>query len=679
MAKGMSLKFALSYLQRSKQLYIPYFIAQTTAVAVYFIITITMWSARISDLVEGKSMQMIFQIGFYPMNFFIFIFIFYINSYLVKRRRREFGLYGVLGLEKRHASRIILCEGAITGVSSTVLGIIAGILFGRLWFNMLAKLLNMPSDTAFRLSPASFIVTAAFFSAITLFNTLFNIFQVNLSKPIDLLKSEKKGEKQPRFTKSVTLIGLLLLTAAYYIALTQTNIITLMTLFMAAVTAVIAATYMLFISGSAFALNKLIKIKRFYYKPNNFICVSGLYHRMRQNAAGLASVCILSTMVLVTVSSTVALFFGQEDIARVQNPNDAYLNVIFSDKSGDEKEKIIQSVKRDIDAAVEKNAITTRESFHYSMFAASAIIKDGEFVPKEALGSFIDEMKKESSGVELMFKIQLIPLSDYNEIKAARYTLSDNECLIATNSENGKISSLKGAGGKEYRVKSIIENETVTAKSNPYFSEMLIICKDEESALDLATGISQSSGKGEAPPLSEMFIINYDKCDKAQGLKFAAALDKIQPDGTERETGEINSYKENAYGVYCGLLFLGILFTVIFLITTILVIYFKQLSEGFEDKERFAVLQKVGMDESAVKKTVKKQTLTVFFLPLAAAFVHMGFCSKILIYMLRAFCLFNTPLTLGCIAITALLFAAVYTAVFKITSRTYFNIVKWER
>lgn len=675
MAKGLSFKFATNYLFRSKKLYLPYFVASTFTVALFFIMNTIIFSDSIKQVPAGENLQAVFYIGLYTVAAFVIIFMFYLNSYLIKKRKHEFGLYGVLGLEKRHVARIILAESLILNGSSLVLGILSGMIFGNLSFLIILKILGVAQGSKFTLSATSFIVTVCVFLAIYICTTIYNLLQVNLANPIDLLKSEKKSEKKVRFVIPLTIIGVALLAWAYYVALTQTNVVTVMYMFILAVIAVIVATYLLFIAGSSFLLGRLKKNKKFYYKPNNFIAVSGMSHRMRQNAAGLASICILSTMVLVTVSATTALYFGKAEMNRANCPNDCELTLKASD--GYTMQETIPAFETELAKIIEKNdKISFKESYHYSFFSANAMIKEGEFKTSEITDL---AMKDFAGAASYLFSLRVMNVEDYNRINSTDYQLADNEFLAVTKNENGFLKALSGTDGTQYTAKEFISDSTMLKDRNFYMSQLFVVCKDEAAMNNIYNILFDSIGDDSYDSsLWECFIMNYKNCSKDDGINFAKDLGKLNNDFIV-QINEVNDSMQNAYSLMGGLLFLGIFFASLFLVATVLIIYFKQLSEGYEDKDRFEILQKVGMDDTAVKKTINKQILIVFFLPLFTALVHTGFCAKILITLLRMFNLFNTGLILTCMGATAIVFTVVYAIVFKLTAKTYFDIVKWEK
>ncbi|MCR4925277.1 MAG: ABC transporter permease [Clostridiales bacterium] len=691
MAKGFSFKFALNYLSRSKRLYIPYFIASSIAVSIYFILETIISSKSVANLPASDSLKAIFSIGIVTMTVFIAIFMLYINSYLIKKRNHEFGLYNILGLEKRHIAKIIFCESLILNVSSLITGIVSGIVFGKITFLLIVKILGASVEgSKFTLSSSAFIFTIILFVAIDIIISIINLVKINLAKPVDLLKSEKKGEKEVRFVLPLTIIGFLLLGWAYFVALTETNIVKLIYLFILAVIAVIAATYILFIAGSKFIIDKLKKNKKFYYKQNNFISVSGLAHRMKQNAAGLASICILSTMFLVTVSSTTALFFGQAEMLKIQSPHDCqvYLysddEIVSDGETSHNQETITQKSIDDFNAFIKKTAVENNieiaEQYNYSYCSLRMAAKDGNLTSTNVLDQLDDTVK--------LLELTILPLDDYNKLSGKSVELNDDEFLCITNLDKLNVAEIKGADSKIYKEKEFITNDKLLERYNKNSASVYsltyayLVCNNEDDVKNIYSSLAkivELERDAQTARLSENFVIDYkDGFDYKNASDFASSLLKFD-DRFTYNISDIASKKADLNSLFSGLLFLGIFFALIFVVATVLIIYFKQLSEGFDDKERFKILQKVGMDDRAVKKTINKQVLIVFFLPLVTALIHTAVCTKMLVYLLKMFSLFNTGLTITCVAVSALVFAIIYLIVFKITARTYFNIVKWDR
>lgn len=462
MAKGFYFRLAKTNLLRNKVLYLPYSVAVVILSAMFFIILNIVFSESISNMNFGGTTQALLRIGLVIMGIFTFGYMLYINSFLVKRRKKEFGLYGVLGLEKRHVGRVVLWENSLLNLSALAVGLLAGTVLGQLMFQLLLLLVKSAPGSVFDYSLSAYVVTVLYFGAVFLVATLYNQMQVRLANPVDLLAGPKRAEKRVRLVIPMTLLGCLCLGAAYWYSITVEETGAAMLGFWPAVLLVIGATWALFTAGSVFVLGRLRKNKNFYYRPGNFIAVAGLSHRLKQNAAGLANICILSTMVMITVGGCCALYFGQEAILHERYPDGIYI-----------------------------------------------------------------------------------------------------------------------AGARA-----------------------------------------------------------------------------------------------DSYSLFGGFLFMGVLFALLFLVNTVLIIYFKQLSEGLEDRERFVILRQVGLSDAEVKRTIDRQVLVVFFLPLLFALCHVAAAGNLMVRCMEAFHLYEADITLLCLGITGLAFSLVYLCVYKATARVYYRLLQ---
>lgn len=661
MARGFFIKLALTNLHRNRRLTFPYFIASTIMVSVYFMVMMILYSRSIGNLDYGMTIQQMFGMGHVIMTILIGIFMLYINSFLIKGRKKEFGLYGILGLEKRHVGRVIFWENLILSSASLLLGILAGSVFSRLVFMLLLFAFRVvAAGTAFVLPWQAFAFTGALFAGSFILTTVINLLHVSLANPVDLLRGKQKGENKMRFVIPQTIIGLAILAWAYYIALTADNPLAALNQFFVAAVLVIAATYILFRTGSVFFLNLLRKNRGFYYKPNNFVAISSMFHRMKQNAAGLASICILSTMVLVTVACSGSLFIGQENILADMFSND--VEIIMNQEVSQEQLADLNNLI----ASLEKEHNLNVEGRHsYTFGNTIKMLKGGEF-------STPDFMEYRTI-MNYLVDLTIIPLADYNQYSQDKEILADNEILVLSSKES-RIPDVFNVGENQYRVKARIDDSIFSRGKEAYgasFRTTFIVVRDEDAMAQLLSDFGENS------PIKKTTAFNLQG-DNERGLKFAQELRQgIGEIGNVQKVSDIFTERVDGYGIFGGLLFLGVFFTILFLSATILIIYFKQISEGYDDQERFEILQKVGMDDREVKRTINKQILIVFFLPLAVAFLHILMASPMIIKLLQGFNLFNTPLTATCIAATCLIFALVYVVVFRLTARTYYGIVKW--
>ena len=662
MGKAFYLRLALSNLRRNRRMVMPYFFATAVLSGMFFIIYNLIDSQSVANVIYGPTLQGMLSIGINVMTFFTVIYMLYINSFLMSRRKTEFGLYGVLGLEKRHVGRIIFWENLILSGGGLLLGLVSGAVFGKLVFLILMRAMHSfaPGST-FSPTLSALLSTAGVFLVIFLLTCLYNIFKVRVASPIDLLHGEAKGEKKPRFTVPITILGVLTLGGGYALSLMSAIPTIALLSFWPAVLLVIVGTLCLFTSGSVFILNRLRKNKKFYYQPRNFVAVSGLLHRMKQNAAGLANICILSTTVIITMSGCCSLFFGQEAILRSQDPYDISLGLALSD--------------RDARSA----AITETAD------AAQALAAEYEAELTDLVRlTWYQTYFWPGSGEELSAGI--VSVGQYNEMTDSQYLLAPDELLFIGGSESsiqyfrdrleGSFSIQTVADGKPLPLHDGVLDKSsalILTADEDALSNVLAVMYDAEPGDDLThmideclyfdVNLSQEDGLAFSDRLSEKFaeIVSAASTDGGYGTRFSSIF-------TDRAA---------SLGTYGGLLVLGVFFTILFLTNTVIIIYFKQVSEGMEDRERFTIMQKVGMSDAEVRSTINRQVLIVFFLPLVGALLHTAAAVNIMVRLLELFWLYDIGITLTCMGVISLCFAVVYITVYRFTAKTYYKIVKW--
>ncbi len=563
-------RLALGNVRRNKITYLPYLIATAVMSGVFLLISGLLFSDGLTNTPSGSTAKIIFAFGMVVYAIFTFFFMLYINNFLIKRRKREFGLYGILGLDKRHVGRVLVWENLFVFGGGIACGVAIALVFGRLLFLVLMKLIHSIPGSQFSIPPVAFGLMLGLFFLIFVVTSVANIVRVHTSNPIALLSSEKRGEKDKKGLIPLALLGALLLLGAYYFAWTSNIPGVALGIFFPLAIVVIIATYLLFLCGSIVVLRLLRKNRKHYYQPDHFITISGMFHRMRQNARGLATICILSTMLVVTVSGTLALYLGREEMTRGMYPFDAQVYV---------PESATQQQIVDYDATLNR-------------------------------------------------------LAAENHV-----TLSADKSKLIT----------KLPEGEEFRRNNFVWGGSI------FVDVPTLIFYDESYRFDV-------SGSEE------------DQLNFIQAIR-----DRYSESFSETPSliaSDIFTTRVEGYGFYGGLLFLGAFFGVLFLAVAVLILYFKQVSEGYEDKERFEILQKVGMDDDQVQRTINSQVLWVFFLPLAATALHMLFASKIMALMLQSFMLYNWGLVLTCIGGSLLAFTFLYFGIYRITARTYYRIVR---
>lgn len=636
-------KLAISNIKKNNKTYFPYIITCICTIMMFYIMGDIARNSGLNNMTGGRTLKEMLSFGTYVIGVFAVIFLFYTNSFLIRRRKKEIGLYNILGMEKKHIARMLLWETFFTFIISIVLGIVGGILLSKLIFLILLKLLHFSVPFVFSVSISSMIATLCLTVGIFILTLLFNLFQIHLAKPIELLQGGNKGEKEPKTKWIMTIIGVLCLGSGYYIAITVQSPIKAMALFFIAVILVIIGTHALFAAGSITILKLLRKNKKFYYKSKNFTSVSGMIYRMKQNAAGLANICILSTCVLVTISTTVSLYVGMDDVLRTMHPKDYEVGVVRA--TYDKKMQVDHVVENEI-----KNFnIQEKDKISHWYKNIGMLKKDNAFISKD----------QETLNCE----VKLITLDYYNKMQNRSVALKDNQILMYT--ENGQINNTVILNGEEYIIKEKLDS---FIKDDLYsFDDMdhyYVVVKNQNI-------IHKIAGKEN---LSYTIAFNIDGKDE-EILRFADSCNRKLDTIDHVYSESLHQNKSDFFAVYGGLFFLGIFLGALFLMATVLIIYYKQISEGFDDRERFVIMQKVGMSKKEVKSTIRRQILMVFFLPLIVAAIHIAFAFPMITKILEIFNLTNITLFFTFTVITVLIFAVIYIIVYTMTAQSYYRII----
>lgn len=651
-------KLAANNLKKNHRTYVPYLLTCIGTVAMFYMMGAIALNDGLSEIRGGDVLRPILNFGIVIIGIFSAIFLFYTNSFLMKRRKKEIGLYNILGMEKRHIAKMLFFEVIYTAIIGLCGGLFLGILASKLMFWLLLKLLAFSVPLAFSVSGISLLITIFVFSGIFFLSLLADFGKITLANPIELLQGGKVGEKEPKTKWLLTLLGFVTLGTGYYIAITTESPLDAVALFFIAVLLVIIGTYCLFTAGSIAILKLLRKQKKFYYRTKHFISVSGMLYRMKQNAVGLANICILSTMVLVMLSSTVSLYIGQEDVLRSRYRKECMLR-ITAQKEGeeDEVEDLIDRVLDEYELrAVEK------EKYHY-LSVTLWKGQDGVF-------------SKKGLPTEKMCYLTVIPLKDYNNLYQKEFVLTDKEAILVA-SYNNTLDTIT-IGDKIW---NLVEKEQHEEFIDKYMAVDAIIFAVNDP-YDIKEAFEQL--EGDMGWISEQLKYSY-------GFELDGEKERIIPFETDLKR-EISSFceendinwtidfrevnREEFFSLYGGLFFLGIFLGSLFLMATVLIIYYKQISEGFDDKERFDIMQKVGMSKIEIKKSIQSQIRMVFFLPLLVAIVHIMFAFPVITKLLYVMNLNNVPLFFVCTVGTILIFAIIYIAVFFITAKEYYRIVK---
>ncbi len=603
----------------------------------------------------GQSVAATLMFGCIVIAIFSLIILVYINSLLIKQRKKEFALYNVLGMEKRHISKVLFWESAYTAVISIGAGLIFGAVFSKLMQLILMKIIGGEISFNIDVSFSVLVFTAAIFAVFFLLVLLMNIRTIGIAQPVELLRGGSEGEREPKSKWVLAVLGVVFLAAGYVMSIMTKDVVSAITLFFIAVICVIIGTYLMFIAFSIVLLKGLKKNKRYYYQTKHFATVSGMIYRMKRNAAGLASICILSTMVIVTVSTTVCLYAGVGDIINNMYPYD--VNMKYYPYSQQTSEKL--------EAAAEDTAkrqgreIKELYSFSKMSFAANRsgdkLIVDNDTIT--GIGS-VD--------------VTIITPEDYKRLTGKDAGLKKGEVLIYSEKESfgDKVELL----GEEYRTIKTDEFPKAVFLSIST-ANCGIVADSRETAEAILHRYEDMTGQ---IIINGGMYINLDGTDDEK-IAFSNALNSEAAD-FEYEFYFLESRqlveKDGSYSFYGAFFFLGMFLGLVFIFATVMIIYYKQVSEGYDDRKRFDIMQKVGMTEAEVKQTIRSQVLIVFFLPLAAAAMHVAFAFPMIRRILAAFSMTNVTLFAVCTAATFIGFAVIYLLVYLQTSKTYYSIVR---
>lgn len=660
MSKSFYFKLAAENIKKNSKTYIPFMLTCIITIAMFYIILSLSGNPGIAAMRGASFITMFMSIGSVTVGIFAVIFLFYTNSFLIKRRKKEFGLYNILGMEKRHISVVVFIEIFYTAAISLIIGLPGGILLDKLMYLIISRLLNVEVTLGFYVSVESLIASVIFFGAIFFFIFLNTLRQICFSKPIELLKGESMGEREPKTRWLMTVLGVGCLGAGYYISVTTRDIASAFMMFFLAVILVILGTYMLFTAGSVFILKTLRKNKRYYYKTKHFISVSGLIYRMKQNAAGLANICILSTMVLVMISSTSCLMMGMDEILKENFPYDLTLEVRRAYWSEDSEEKLSQFDEA-VDIITEYEKEISRADFLYVM----------DFV------GYFQDGKVLFEGTSSPYFLCFITAEDYNKAFGGELVLKKGEIAAAPlNKDDANFNSESiNLFGIECKIKEKADYFYAHNGDNNVIAEKAaIILSDIDAMHELSDKyrefyeISESGYRGD-----KVININFTANDEKRHNAILSDLAEKTGDFvllTSRADG-----KYNFLDLYGGLFFLGLFLGTLFIMAAVLIIYYKQISEGYDDKKRFEIMQNVGLSKGEVKASIHSQVLTVFFLPLVMAGIHMTAAFPILKSLLEGMGMTKTWLFLSCTAVSFLIFAVFYVIVYLLTARSYYKIV----
>lgn len=669
-------KLAINGIKKNKRLYFPYILTGSVMIMMYYILAYLAKSPILIQMKGGSILSTILPLGSAVIAIFSAIFLFYTNSFLIRQRNREFGLYNILGMDKRNISCIMFWENMVVAAIVILCGLTLGIALSKLAEVCLLNILGLEVNYELKIGVEALKDTAGMFGVIYVLLLANSLIKVCISKPLELLHSNKVGERPPRANWILAVVGVALLGVAYYIAVSVDEPLTAFLWFFGAVIMVILATYLLFITGSVAFCCILQKNKGYYYKPNHFVSVSSMVYRMKRNGAGLASICILSTMVLVMISSTASLYIGAEDSMHTRYPYDIQMRIDIYDLK-DFQEEIFRDFRSIAEESCENptNVIEYRTAEIAGLFVADDLVADVRELENFNINTYDDV------GI-----VQIIPLEDYNRMMGTSETLETGECFIYGTRMDYEEETISFGGETTLKVERILDDFFVDGNiSMQMVPTISVVTNDFDFVVEPMLKLTDSSGN-QMMQLHWNYGLDMEAEDKTK-IAVADAIDfKLREFSlTAAENHGLQNWGRSVecrakhstefYTVYGSLFFLGIMLSIVFVFAAVLIIYYKQISEGYEDQARFEIMQKVGMTKGDIRRSINSQILTVFFLPLIFAGLHLSFAFPMVWKLLQLFNLQNLPLLIIVTLVCFLIFGLFYGLVYKLTAGVYYTIV----
>ncbi len=652
-------KLAAGNMKKNARTYVPYMLTCIITVAMYYIVKSLSQNPGVKEMIGGGYLSELMFIGSHVVALFAVIFLFYTNSFLVKRRKKEFGVFNILGMEKRHLAWVLGWETAYLALGSLVLGLLLGIIMDKAMYLLVGKIIGGGVPLGFFVSARVIGQTVQIFAVIFLLICINAIRQVHVADPIALLQAGNAGEKEPSTRWLLALAGLVSVGGGYYIAITVSDPVASLLLFFVAVVLVIIGTYLLFTAGSIALLKILRKNRKYYYRTRHFVSVSGMIYRMKQNAVGLANICVLSTMVLVMVSTTTSLMIGMEDVVRERYPAD--IMVYFKEDAPQGNQAYIEAIR----ALQRERGLAVKNEMAYLYLGLSAS-HEYKYEESHEIGV--------TSALDSMDELFLITLDDYNAVMKERKTLEEGEVMVYSNRTSYDLPVFKLLG-REYRVAEKLDSFVGNGQYSANMSNTIyIVVPDREALLEIYDAQRELLGEN-ARSIRQVYGFDMDADEEEQNAFYNDLLDCMAQNGISAVTEARAEAKSSFISLYGGLFFIGVFLGVLFVMATVLIIYYKQISEGYDDRERFSIMQKVGMSRDEVKSAIHSQVVTVFFLPLIVAGIHVTAAFPLISKLLVLMQLTNTKLFIACTGACFLVFAVMYVFVYNLTARTYYRIV----
>jgi putative ABC transport system permease protein len=653
--KGLLPRLAINAIRKNSITYLPYIGISIFIIFTFFVFDMIIKNDIMKTIPRAAYAGVLMTIGFVLLGIIIIPFLYYTNSFLIKRRKKELGLYSILGMEKKHIGIMMLIETFIIYVVVVACAILLGLLLSKAIFLLLLNLTSLPVDAAFSISGKAIRDTLIFYALISIINLLTNLVQVGKANPTGLMSESRTGEKEPKHIILWTIVGILLLGYGYYLAITSQINSAIFLNFFLAVFLVVIGTYFLFTSGSITFLKNLKKNRKFYYRCDNFVSVSGMIYRMKKNAASLVNICIFATMVIITMICTVSLYRGIPNIQKFMYPYDIradFMKASFTDRDS--------WVKELSELAKAKGIII--EDYHDYENIQFTIVKYGKRIVKdEKTASYVDE-----------YKMCFLTQDTFNAMESASYKLGKGEVMIYSTGADYGFKTIEFINNT-YQVAKEISRSILKPKANNNNNNMYYVIVPDK---DIMEEITASYGVKPAAELKLTAEMNLkgEETQKQAFTKELKQLSSLHP-GIDNFM-DYDKDKKEMRSMYGGLLFIGIFFCIIFMMCLLIIMYYKQITEGFDDQKNFEIMQKVGMNDLEVKKTIKKQILQVFFIPLAGAVIHTVVGMFMVIKLMAVLQFFQVGLIVACEAAVCVVFALIYGICYKKTARTYYKIVK---
>ena len=665
-------RLAANNIRKNKQIYIPYMITCIITIAFYYIMKSLSLNDGLVKLWGAETVTYTLGLGCQVVMIFAVVFLFYTNSFLMKRREKEFGLFHVLGMEKKHLMKVVGIETIYIGLLSLGIGFLFGIALDKVMYLIILKILDTEISLGFYISREAILSTIVLFGVIFALIFLNAVRRLQWSKAVELLRGANVGEKEPKAKWFLAILGALCLGAGYYLAVTVENPVTALSVFFIAVILVILGTYFLFTAGSIVLLKLLRSNKRYYYQTKHFIGISGMLYRMKQNAVGLSNICILSTMVLVMISSTTSLVIGMNDIILARYPNDfnIYLaDAVYDENSADKMQNAAANVEAMVSKTLAENGLEEKEKQGYRYIEFAVTGEDGAYtVPTD-----VNIMKLDSVS-EMIF----LSLEDYNRITGENEKLNDNEAIVYGTRDDMEYDSFS-LDGYQFQVVKRLDQFVGNGQIASNIVDCYFIVINSPEMIDSLYLLQKEIYGENASAMQYCYGVDTDG-DEETLIK---AYEEMKNNLQTMDLGGMEGYadcrvyaKPGFYALYGGLFFIGVFLGLLFTVAAILMIYYKQITEGYYDRDRFVIMQNVGMSQKDVKGSIQSQILTVFFLPLIMAGIHILFAYPVIEKILACMNLMNTQLYVYCTIVCFVIFSLLYVFVYTWTAKVYYGIVR---